>query len=71
MDPFRPGRVSGPAKINAAKTQCDNGHEFTPENTRTRLSSGSEVRDCLECKKLSRERGRRRRAPKPRGPYGL
>jgi len=35
------------AAVNAAKTRCDSGHEFTPANTRIE-PDGS--RTCLECK---------------------
>ena len=41
----------------AARTHCDNGHEFTPENTRIR-TDGSGGRRCETCRKA------RRRLPK-------
>ncbi|MFF2502163.1 HNH endonuclease signature motif containing protein [Streptomyces sp. NPDC058067] len=44
-----------PAAINARKTHCQKGHEFTPENT-VATPTG---RGCLTCQ---RERGRRRYA---------
>ena len=39
--------------VNAAKTHCKNGHEFTPENTSwTRRRDGRKRRHCLACKRL-------------------
>lgn len=35
--------------INAAKTHCDNGHEFTPENTYANPQTG--IRGCRTCKR--------------------
>lgn len=37
------------ARINAAKTHCVRGHEFTPENTYRR--PGSEWRECRTCRR--------------------
>lgn len=34
-------------KIYGARTHCNNGHEFTPENTRTRSDCGGRV--CITC----------------------
>ena len=48
-------RGVGFAARHAAKTHCDHGHEFTPENTYT----GYKGRACRECHRL-RERMRRR-----------
>lgn len=49
-----------PAGINAAKTHCAQGHEFTPENTYLIRTGG---RQCVECNRVrSRERQRRLRA---------
>lgn len=48
--------------VNALKTHCPRGHEYTPENTKI-LRSGS--RACRECARISsRERARARRAAK-------
>lgn len=45
---------------NAAKEQCDHGHEFTPENTRIQSSGG---RECCACRRrINREYMRKRRA---------
>lgn len=44
-----PGHV---ASINASKTHCINGHEFTPENTRRRKDG----RECRECKRQEHRR---------------
>lgn len=40
-----PGGPFGQAVVNAAKTHCKWGHEFTPENTR--MSHGK--RSCIAC----------------------
>ena len=37
--------------INAMKTQCKHGHEFTPENTRHYVSRGRPARGCRACKR--------------------
>ena len=42
-------RGNGPAARNARKTHCIHGHEFTPENTHTRVSHGRTWRDCRTC----------------------
>lgn len=50
-----------PARRNALKTHCSQGHEFTPENTKLRRGGG---RACKTCAKLylrkwwRRERGK-------------
>jgi hypothetical protein len=49
-------RGNSPAAVNARKTHCKNGHEFTPENTGTLHGYG---RWCREC---DRESSRKRRA---------
>ncbi len=46
-------RGSGAGAVNARKTHCIRGHEFTPSNTLVRKSGG---RTCRTCKKL-REQG--------------
>lgn len=51
-------RSMGPTAINARKMECDNGHEFTPENTYIRPDDGA--RDCRECARLSTKRKRQR-----------
>jgi hypothetical protein len=51
-------RSAGPTAINAAKTHCIRGHEFTPENTIVR-AGGS--RNCREC---HNEQHRSKRAAK-------
>ncbi len=56
-----------PSALNAAKTHCKRGHEFTPETTRIMRSGG---RACVACEKSdegranSRERTRRYRERK-------
>ncbi len=43
--------------INAAKTHCPQGHEYTPENTYLRPDDGS--RQCCKCRKMRNDaRGR-------------
>lgn len=44
---------------NGAKSHCDHGHEFTPENTYSPPSRPS-VRDCRTCRQLAREAYRAR-----------
>ena len=39
------------AGINAAKTHCNRGHEFTPENTRIKKDTG--WRACKACDKMT------------------
>jgi hypothetical protein len=40
---------------NMAKTHCDRGHEFTPENTYVKvLPDGRESRQCHACRRLSK-----------------
>lgn len=52
-------RGDNPAAVNARKTHCKYGHEFTPENTR--VTTGG--RSCRECgRRASREYQGRRRA---------
>lgn len=41
-------RSTGPAALNAVKTHCKNGHEFTPENTYARPDGSG--RACRVCK---------------------
>jgi hypothetical protein len=54
-------RGESPHARNARKTHCDNGHEFTPDNTR--LARGE--RFCRACSRTrQREYQARRRAPK-------
>lgn len=40
-------RGEGPTALNARKTHCPQGHEYTPENTRTYKDRPG--RDCLTC----------------------
>lgn len=57
------GRVIGVAAVNAARTHCKHGHEFTEENTYWRKTKTGKGwgRDCKEC---MRKRKRRRDAMK-------
>lgn len=45
-------RGSGPTAINAARTHCHRGHEFTPQNTIAHPLG----RNCRECRRLQRSR---------------
>lgn len=40
-------RGVGPSAVNAKKTHCKNGHEFTPENTM--FVDGGRARACRKC----------------------
>lgn len=55
-------RGVAPTAVNAAKTRCVNGHEFSRENTiETVSAAGTVYRKCRECgRKRSREYMRRR-----------
>ncbi len=48
-------RSSSPPALNAAKTHCDSGHEFTPENTIVRKRAGG-GRTCRECARAADRR---------------
>lgn len=52
-------RSDGAGAVNARKTHCKRGHEFTPENT-IRIAQGRNCRTCLRM--LQREWARKRRA---------
>ena len=53
-------RGGGPAALNARKTYCGNGHEYTPENT---LREANGKRHCRTCRRdQNREYMRRKRA---------
>jgi len=59
-------RGVGPTAINASKTHCKRGHEFTPKNTYVRGDTGH--RQCKQCRRdrvkqaMTKELGRSRRA---------
>lgn len=42
-------RGNASASINAKKTHCIHGHEFTDENTITRMRRGRLTRECRQC----------------------
>lgn len=53
LEPVTPGenalRGSGPPSVNARKTHCIHGHEFTPENTRVAKDGH---RRCKTCERI-------------------
>jgi hypothetical protein len=54
-------RSNSPTSVNARKTRCIRGHEFTPENTYWRLIRNGKPqpsRQCRECRRLWRKRYR-------------
>lgn len=58
-------RGEGACVINARKTHCKNGHEFTPENLAPTLLSKRGYRECLTCRRAKdRERDKIRRPRK-------
>jgi hypothetical protein len=42
----------GPTALNARKTECIRGHEFTEENTLKRIRNGRTNRECRACKQM-------------------
>ena len=55
-------RGAGWVAVNASKTHCVNGHEYTPENTRIRQSAGrAPYRTCKECKRQQDAERKRRK----------
>jgi hypothetical protein len=56
MDKVSKGRQWKPSR----KTHCINGHEFTPQNTYTRLTKGGSRRTCRECNTAAVLRSRRK-----------
>lgn len=54
----------GVTAVNARKTHCVNGHEFTDENTHIRPMGW---RECIECKRAESRRAYWRRAAKASG----
>ncbi|WP_329308324.1 HNH endonuclease signature motif containing protein [Streptomyces microflavus] len=57
--------------VNAAKTHCDQGHEFTPENTYARKDRkpGNTARECRRCRATNQARYRQRVKLKAAGMY--
>ncbi len=59
-------RGVGFGAVNAAKTHCLKGHEYTPENT-VKLRHG---RECRECKKQRKRASRAKAIRQPLPPQG-
>lgn len=60
-------RGNAPPAINARKTHCKRGHEFTPDNTYTLKSSdGRDLRDCRTCRNEAQRKLRNRTLNKAR-----
>lgn len=51
-------RGVGFSGLNARKTHCSRGHEFSPENTAVQRNGS---RQCLACRRLNQERAKVRR----------
>lgn len=62
-------RGRGPSAANARKTECVNGHAFTPDNTMLRGGH----RQCRVCRRLEKKayRDRKRSSLYPRSDVGL
>lgn len=60
-------RGISPSALNASKTHCKNGHEFSGDNLR--VTPGG-TRKCRRCQYSSDRNGKlKRRGPYKRGPY--
>jgi len=57
-------RGTGFAAINARKTHCIHGHEYTPENTY--IAPGANRRKCLTCDKSEERKAKHREAKRAR-----
>jgi len=53
-------RGNGPPAINARKTHCAKGHEYTPENTAYRTGKANGHRICRICQRASSATQRRK-----------
>ncbi|MBP5870900.1 HNH endonuclease [Streptomyces scabiei] len=66
LEPVTPAennlRGRGSSAVNARKTHCIHGHEFTPENTRIRPPSPARPNPCRVCRTCHRTFGRRNAA---------
>lgn len=54
-------RGNGYYAVNARKTHCIHGHEFTPENTQIVTSRSRLVRACRECRRAASVRHRNKK----------
>lgn len=57
-------KIMNAPRLNAIKTRCPRGHDYTAENTlwSTNHNHGGKMRQCRECKRI-REQGRVRKRP--------
>lgn len=62
-------RGYSPRALNAAKTHCDKGHEFTQENTCIRLREGHKSRRCRACNRERVARVKARQRAQLQQPY--
>ncbi len=66
MEPVSRGenvlRGIGPSAEAARRTKCMSGHDYTPENTRTRVKGGRPTRVCRTCARRHNELSIARRA---------
>lgn len=49
-------RSTSPTGLNAAKTECRNGHPYTEENTYRSLKNDRPARSCRTCRRLTNYR---------------
>lgn len=54
-------RGKGPTALNAAKTHCHKGHEFTPKNTKLQIRNGRVSRSCKKCQVAHVSRNKRKK----------
>ena len=62
-------RGVSPAGLNAAKTHCKHGHEFTPENTMLRTYRGILARNCRSCMRSNKHERYHKLTPEQRAVY--
>lgn len=60
-------RSRAASALNAAKTHCKRGHEFTEENTLVRIVRGAECRRCITCESARKRDARAKAGANTRG----